>query len=410
MAAAWYNLHGKFSGLFMNQPEHLVYLDHAATTPTDPRVVEAMLPYFSEVYGNPSSVHSFGRKADKAVQAARKTIAGILNCSPREIVFTGCGSESDNLALRGVALSAIRNGKRPHLITSPVEHHAVSHTARQIGETMPCDVTMLPVDPYGRVTPDALRSAIRANTTLVSIMAGNNEVGTLQPVAELAAIAHEQGALFHSDAVQAAGQLSIDVKALGVDLLALTAHKFYGPKGIGLLYVKEGIELTPSQSGGGQERERRAGTHNVAAIVGMAKALELAYADLETCMAEYRRLRDRIIEGVLARVPGAHLTGHPVERLPNHASFVIQSVDGNTLLMHLDTHGIAASSGSACNTGNPEPSDVLTAMGYPAELALGSLRLTVGRQTTDADLEYLLEVLPASIEKLRAVRMAQTLE
>ncbi len=388
--------------------ERQIYLDHAATTPTDPRVVEAMLPYFTEVYGNPSSVHSFGRKADKAVQTARKTIADILNCSPREIVFTGCGSESDNLALRGTILAAISKGKYPHLITTPVEHHAVSHTATQIGQTMPCEVTMLSVDAYGRVAPETLRESMRENTALVSIMAGSNEVGTLQPIPELASITHEGGALFHTDAVQIAGQLPIDVKALGVDLMALTAHKFYGPKGVGLLYVRDGLDLIPAQSGGGQERERRAGTHNVPYIIGMAKALELAYSDLSTRATEYARLRDRIIDGVLTRISGAQLTGHPTERLPNHASFVIDGVDGNALLMHLDTHGIAASSGSACNTGNPEPSDVLTALGYPAALALGSLRLTVGKQTTDTDIDRLLDVLPDCVEKLRAVRLVQT--
>jgi len=392
------------------QPERLVYLDHAATTPTDPRVVEAMLPYFSDVYGNPSSVHSFGRKADKAVQAARRTIADILNCSPREIVFTGCGSESDNLALRGAIQTALGRGTvRPHLITSPVEHHAVSHTAHLLADTLPCDLTMLEVDSYGRVLPDTLRAAMRDTTALVSVMVGNNEVGTIQPVAELAAIAHERGALFHTDAVQAAGQLRIDVKAIGADLLALTAHKFYGPKGVGLLYMREGVELVPSQSGGGQERDRRAGTHNVPLIVGMAKALELAYTDFDARVTEYRRLRDMIINGVLTLVAGSHLTGHPTDRLSNHASFIIENIDANALLMHLDMHGIAASSGSACNTGNPEPSDVLSAMGYSRELALGSLRLTVGKQTTDADIHHLLEVLPASVDKLHAVKLTQTL-
>jgi cysteine desulfurase len=387
------------------KPDHLVYLDYAATTPTDPRVVEAMLPYFTEVYGNPSSVHAAGRQAEKAVNAARRTIADILGCSPREIVFTGCGSESDNLALRGVLQSALSQAgpHRPHLITSEVEHHAVSHTAHQLGETAPVDVSMLPADPYGRITPEALSAAIRPGTTLVSVMVGNNEVGTIQPVAELAAIAHAYGALFHTDAVQAAGQIPLQVAALGADLLALTAHKFYGPKGIGLLYVREGVALTPAQSGGGQERDRRAGTHAVPLIVGMAKALELAVADMETRTANYRRLRDRVIRGILGTIRGAHLTGHPVERLPNHASFVFEAVNGNTLLMHLDVAGIAASSGSACNTGNPAPSDVLLAMGLAPDLALGSLRITVGKGTTDADIDYLLGVLPDAVARLRNV-------
>ncbi|MHB8630000.1 MAG: cysteine desulfurase family protein [Aggregatilineales bacterium] len=390
----------------------LVYLDHAATTPTDPCVVETMLPYFSDVYGNPSSSHRFGRQADKAVQIARRTIADLLRCDPRELVFTGCGSESDNLALRGVALAALARSERPHIITSPVEHHAVSHTARQLAETLPVDLTMLPVDHYGVVTVNALRDALDSMTTpqptLVSVMLGNNEVGTVQAVAQLAALTHERGALFHTDAVQAAGQIRFDVPTLNADLLALAGHKFYGPKGVGVLYVREGVELLPSQTGGGQEWDRRAGTHNVPLIVGLAKAMELAYAEFDERVAEYRRLRDRIIDGILAHVPNAHLTGHPSERLPNHASFVIEGVEGNALLMHLDMHGIAASTGSACNTGNPEPSETLMAMGCSSTLALGSLRLTVGKQTTDSDVDYLLETLPGCIEKLRAVQHIQT--
>jgi cysteine desulfurase len=394
----------------------LIYLDHAATTPTDPRVVEVMLPYFSEFYGNPSSAHRFGRTADKALQSARRSIAQQLHCSPRELIFTGCGSESDNLALRGVLMAAIEHGERPHLLTTLIEHHAVSKTARQLAATLPCDVTFLPVDSFGMVTPDTLRQALtnasrtrQPATTLVSVMLGNNEVGTIQPVVELAAIAHEFGALFHTDAVQAAGQLPLDVKALGVDLLALAAHKFYGPKGVGLLYVREGVTLLPPQSGGGQEQDRRAGTQNVALIVGMATALDLAYTHFEARVAAYQARRDQIIDGVLSRLPYARLTGHPIQRLPNHASFVIEGIEGNTLLMHLDTHGVAAGTGSACNTGNPEPSEVLTAMGYPPELALGSLRLTVGQQTTAVDIDYMLDVLAISVEKLRKVRALQTI-
>ncbi len=393
------------------KPDHLIYLDHAATTPTDPRVIEAMLPYFGEVYGNPSSAHAFGRKADKALQVARKTIAELLNCNPRELIFTGCGSESDNLALRGFAMQAAETGQQPHILTSEVEHHAVSHTAHAVAHGDGVKVTMLGVDEYARVTAGALSDALHpaeGEAALVSVMVGNNEVGTVTNVAELAAVTHERGALFHSDAVQAGGQLPLNVQALGVDMLALTAHKFYGPKGVGLLYVREGIALVPSQSGGGQERDRRAGTHNVPLIIGMAKALELAYSDLEHSTSEYRRLRDRIIAGICQIIPGAHLTGHPHERLPNHASFVFEGVNGNTLLMHLDVAGIAASSGSACNTGNPAPSDVLLAMGIEPSLALGSLRLTVGKQTTDADVDYLLGVLPGAVEKLRAVAVSQT--
>jgi cysteine desulfurase len=367
-----------------------------------------MLPYFSDIYGNPSSGHRFGQQADRALKTARRTIANRLHCAPSEIVFTSCASESNNLALRGFALETIRQGQRPHLITALTEHHAVSHTARQIADTFPCEVTFMPVDHVGRVTPEVLCTTLRAiqptgARMLVSLMLANNEIGTRQPIGELAAIAHGYGALFHTDAVQAAGQIPIDVQALGIDLLSLTGHKFYAPKGVGLLYVRESITLIPSQSGGGQESDRRAGTQNMPLIVGMAAALDLASEELELRVGHYTHLRDRLIDGVLTRVPGAEITGHPTERLPNHASFVIPGVEGNALLMHLDTHGIAASSGSACNTGSPEPSEVLIAMGYPADLALGSLRLTVGKQTTDAEIDRVLEVLPTSVEKLRAV-------
>ena len=388
---------------------HPIYLDHAATTPTDPRVVEAMLPYFTEDYGNPSSTHRFGRKAEGAIETARASIANILNCSPKEIIFTGCGSESDNLALRGSVLAARRQNKRRWVISAKTEHHAVSTTLAQLAEFSDALVEWLPVDHEGRITPEVLSQAMCDGTIIVSIMYANNEVGTIQPISELAALAHQYGALFHTDAVQAAGQLSLDVKALGVDMLALSAHKFYGPKGVGLLYVRDGIQLIPSQSGGGQEAHRRAGTHNVPLIVGMAKALELAYADLPERTAHYRRLRDRLIDGILKTVPCAHLTGAPgADRLPNHASFVFEGIDGNTLLMHLDMHGIAASSGSACNTGNPEPSEVLVSMGYAHQLALGSLRLTVGRQTTDADIDRVLQIVPEAVTKIRKVKESQT--
>jgi cysteine desulfurase len=396
-----------------------IYLDHAATTPTDPRVVEAMLPYFGEIYGNPSSTHRFGRQAENAVENARETIAGILNCLAQEIVFTGCGTESDNLALRGVILAGRQRGQRGHILTTHAEHHAVSATAEQLGEIMDVRVTWLPVTREGAVATGALDEVLSAGAVngpadatdvqIVSLMLANNEVGTIQPIRDLAALAHARGALFHTDAVQAAGQLSLDVKALGADLLSLSAHKFYGPKGVGLLYTRQGIELVPSQSGGGQEAQRRAGTHNVPLIVGMAKALELAYRDLDARTATYRRHRDRLIEGILGAIPGAYLTGVPGDnRLPNHASFVFEGIESNTLLMHLDMNSIAASSGSACNTGNPEPSGVLLAMGYEPALALGSLRLTVGAQTTDAQIDRILQVLPEVIRKIRSVRTAQT--
>lgn len=395
----------------MNAPR-FVYLDHSATTPTDPRVVEAMLPYFSEVYGNPSSSHGFGRKASSAVEAARGTVAKILNCSRKEVIFTSCGTESDNLALRGVITAA---GRPVHLLTAHSEHHAISHTAAQLEHVgIRVRVSWLPVTAEGMVTVEALERALSTTQTeelaLVSVMVANNEVGTIQPIQALAEAAHRQGAIFHTDAVQAAGQLPLDVKSLEVDMLSISAHKFYGPKGVGLLYVREGILLEPSQTGGSQESARRAGTHNVPLIVGMAKALELAYQELETRVSHYRRMRDRIIDGVLSVVPDARLSGAGKDqRLPCHASFVIRNIDANMLLMHLDMAGIAASSGSACNTGNPKPSEVLLAMGYPPELALGSLRLSVGKGTTDEDVDQLLKALPEAIERIRAVHEAQSM-
>lgn len=394
-----------------------IYLDHAATTPTDPRVVEVMLPLFTEDFGNPSSSHNFGRRAANHLESARATLSGLLNCKPGELVFTGCGTESDNLALRGAATLIAKQGKTPHFITAKSEHHAVSHTAAQMSGsdmngTHAAGLTWLDVDSRGMITPDALRSALQTvpagSQAVVSIMMANNEVGTIQPIRELVHIAHEFGGLFHCDAVQAAGQLPIDIADLNVDLLALTGHKFYGPKGVGLLFIRDGLELPSAQTGGGQENSRRAGTHNTPLIVGMVKALELAYADLPERVASYTRLRDRLIDGVLTRVPMSQLSGATgSDRLPNHASFILESIDANALLMHLDMAGIAASSGSACNTGNPAPSDVLLAMGYPSELALGSLRLTVGKSTTDDEIDYVLDTLPKAVERVRAVRQRQ---
>lgn len=384
-----------------------IYLDHAATTPVDPRVLEAMLPYFSEIYGNPSSMHHLGRAAEKAVEDARERVAAIWNCQPGEVVFTSCGSESDNLALRGALFTARRQERGKHLITTAIEHSAVGKTAQQLANLMDFDVTVLPVDEYGQVSPDDLASACREDTALVSIMYANNEIGTTQPITELAAIAHEHGALFHTDAVQAAGQLPLDVQALGVDLLAISAHKFYGPKGVGALYVRDGITLAPSQSGGGQEEGRRAGTHNVAFIVGLATALELAYAELDSHNQYYQELRDRIIDGVLSALPDARLTGHPENRLYNSASFAFQHTDGNALLMHLDLQGIAASSGSACKVGNPEPSNILLGLGLDTTWAYGGLRLTVGRQTTSQDIDYLLDVLPEAVARVRKLGAPQ---
>lgn len=378
-----------------------IYLDHAATTPTDPRVVEAMLPYFSTFYGNSHSSHSYGRRAEQAVEDARASIARVLNCQPSEIVFTSGGTEGDNLAVRGAAWAHRRSG-RSHLITTPVEHSAVIRTVGQLADLMGFEQTILPIGQDGRVDVEDFAAALRPQTAVASVMYANNEVGTVNSIAQMAALAHAQGALFHTDAVQAAGQLPLDVAALGVDMLSLSAHKFYGPKGVGALYVRSGIDLVPSQSGGDHEDGRRGGTLNTPGIVGMAKALELAYSELDERVAHYTLRRDQLIDGVLARVAGAALTGHRTQRLPAHASFVFEGVESNMLLMHLDLKGVAASSASACKTGNPEPSGVLLALGYARALALSSLRLTVGMATTEDDIEYAVSVLAASVEKVRS--------
>jgi cysteine desulfurase len=381
-------------------PSRSVYLDHSASTPVDPRVLETMLPYFSEAYGNASSVHRAGQRAEQAVEEARETVAGILNCRPSEVVFTGGGSESDNLALRGAAWAARQQSGRAHLVTTPVEHSAVSKTVDQLAGVMGFRQSLLPVDRVGRVTAADLAAALTPDTSLVSIIYANNEVGTIQPIRELAALARAGGALFHTDAVQAGGQLSLDVQALGVDLLSLSAHKFYGPKGVGVLYVRAGVDLLPSQSGGSHEDGRRAGTHNTPGIVGLAAALALAYDEQAVRTAHFATLRDRLIDGVLSRVPSAALTGERHDRLPSHASFVFDGIDGNALLMHLDLKGVAASSGSACKVGNPEPSSVLLAMGYDESTARSSLRLTVGLHTTADDIDYAVDAVAESVAKL----------
>lgn len=380
-----------------------IYLDHAATTPLDPRVLEAMRPYWSEQFGNPSSLHRYGQAAAAALEDARRQTAGVLGCAPEEISFTGCGSESDNLALRGVALEQHkRHGKR-HLITMPIEHHAVGHTMAQLRDDFGYELTVLPVGGDGRVDPAAVARAIRPDTALVSIMYANNEIGTIEPLAEIARVAHERGVPLHTDAVQAAGQLSLNVDALGVDLLSISSHKFYGPKGVGALYVRKGTPFVSTLTGGGHEGGRRAGTQNVPGIVGLATALTLAYAELDRHVAHYRQLRDRLIQGVLA-IPDVRLTGHPSERLPNNASFVIRGAAGQDLLIRLDLAGIAASSGSACLVGSPEPSDVLLALGLPRDWALGALRLTVGRMTTVEEIDMVAKTVPGIVGELRNQR------
>jgi len=383
-----------------------IYLDHAATTPVDPRVVEAMLPYFEEKFGNPSSIHRAGGEARAAVEKARQTVAELLGAKPSEIIFTSCGTESDNLALRGVAFAL--KGRGNHIITTPIEHHAIGHTCEQLAKEFGMEITYLPVDSFGLVDPDDVARAITERTVLISIMYANNEVGTIEPIAEIGKIAREKGILFHTDAVQAGGHLPLNVDKLHVDLLSLSGHKFYAPKGVGILYVREGTPLLPTQTGGGQERHLRAGTENVPYIVGLAKALQLAYEEMESEVARLRSLRDRLIRGVLERIPDAQLTGHPTQRLPNNASFVFKGVDGEAILMQLDLAGVAASTGSACSSGESTPSHVLLAMGIDPLLARSSLRLTLGRRNTSEDVEFVLAILPQIVEKLRAISPAYT--
>lgn len=383
-----------------------VYLDYSASTPVDPRVLDAMLPYFSEVYGNPSSTHRYGRAAERAIEDSRETVAAVLNCRPAEIIFTSGGSESDNLALRGAAWRAREQGRLARLITSPVEHSAVSSTVQQMGALMDFETVIVPVDRYGLVDPAAFSAACANGGALASLIYANNELGSINDLPALSAIARSHEILLHTDAVQAGGQLPLDVQELGVDMLSLSAHKFYGPKGVGILYVRDGIDLAPAQTGGGHEAGRRAGTHNTPFIVGLATALELAYAEREERNARFRRLRDRIIDAVLNRLPAAELSGHPQRRLPSHASFVLNGIDANALLMHMDMNGVAVSSGSACMTGNPEPAEVLLAAGYTAEQAKSGLRLSVGLGSTEADIDYALDVLVDAVGKLSRLQGA----
>src|SRR5436309_3743664 len=380
-------------------PERTIYLDHAATTALDARGLDAMLPYFTTEYGNASSIYTLGRHAMQAIDSAREQVANILGSRPTEIAFTGCGSESDNLALKGIAFASQKKGN--HFISTPIEHHAVLHTFQYL-ERFGFKTTYLPVDSYGRVNPDDVSRAITDQTVLVSVMYANNEVGTIEPVAEIGRICRARKIPFHIDAVQAGGALPLDVTALNADLLSLSAHKFYGPKGVGILYARQGMRLLPQLQGGSQERGRRAGTENVAGIVGAASALRLAYEEMPHVMPRIVALRDRLIEGLLT-IPGSHLTGHPTNRLPNNASFCFEGVEGESILLNLDLLGIAASTGSACTSGSTEPSHVLVAMGLPAEVAHGSLRLTVGKENTGEDVDVLLTEVPKIVAKLRSL-------
>ncbi len=376
-----------------------IYLDHAATTPLCPEALEAMAYHLSSTFGNPSSLHRYGRQARAALDDARDRVAACLGCHSSEIVFTSGGTEADNLAILGAARAS---RGRSHLVTSAIEHHAVLHPAERLREEG-WEVTLVPVTHEGLVDLAELEAAVTDRTALVSVMMANNEIGTLQPVEAVARLAHDRGALFHTDAVQVVGSLPVDLSRLPVDLLSFAAHKFHGPRGAGGLYVRKGTRLHPHLLGGAQERERRAGTENLPALVGMAAALERACRDLSAEAHRQTLLRDRLIEGVLTSIPGSRLNGHRTCRLPNNANFAFEGVDGEALLLNLDLEGIACSSGSACTSGALDPSHVLLALGLPRPLAEASLRLTLGRSTTDAEIDETLEVLAATVERLRAL-------
>ena len=381
-----------------------IYFDHAGTTPLDERVLEAMLPYFTRLYGNASSVHTVGQEARYALDSARERVARVLNCRNREVVFTSGGTESDNSAIQGAAYALEETGR--HVITNSAEHHAVLH-ACEVLEDRGWEITRLPVDDYGMVDPQRVRNAITERTTVVSIMYANNEIGAINPITDISAAVKQRAAeldrtiVMHTDAVQAAGFLDLDVRRLGVDMMSLSAHKFYGPKGVGALFIRRGVPFLPLITGGGQERERRSGTENVAGIMGLAAALELADAERDQTSAHCRALRDRIIDEISSRLPNCVLNGHPTERLPNNVNFSFEGVEGEPILLGLDLQGIAASSGSACSSGSLEPSHVLLALGQTADLARGSLRITLGKHNTDAEADRLLDVLVGLVQELR---------
>ncbi|MGI6584431.1 MAG: cysteine desulfurase NifS [Lutisporaceae bacterium] len=375
-----------------------VYMDHAATTYTKKEVLEEMLPFFTESFGNPSSIHKFGRDARKYVDTARERVAKALGANPEEIYFTAGGTEADNWAVKGAAYA--NRSKGNHIITTKIEHHALIHACEYL-EKEGFQVTYLPVDEYGLVSIEDVKNAITDKTILISIMYANNEIGTIQPISEIGKLAREKGICFHTDAVQAVGSVKIDVKEQNIDMLSLSAHKFYGPKGIGALFVKKGVKLINFVHGGAQERGRRAGTENTPGIIGLGKAIELATDNLEEQSKRIMDLRDKLIKGVMDKIPYTRLNGHPVKRLPGNANFSFQYIEGEALLLNLDMKGIAGSSGSACTSGSLDPSHVLLAIGLPHEIAHGSLRLSLGTENTEEDIDYVLEVLPEIVEKLR---------
>jgi cysteine desulfurase len=377
-----------------------VYLDYAATTPTDPEVMRAMVPYFTEVFGNPSSIHHCGQEAKEAVDEARVKVAGLIGAQDEEIIFTSGGTEADNFALTGVAYA--RESKGNHIITTSIEHHAVMETCRFL-EKRGFQITYLPVDEYGLVKPEDVRKAIDNRTILISIMHANNEVGTIEPISPISKIAREAGIYFHSDAVQTVGHIPVDVNELGVDLLSISAHKLCGPKGVGVLYIRNGTQLVSLMHGGGQESQWRAGTHNVPGIVGLGKAAEIARQEINEEVERLTSLRDRLINGILGGIDQVRLNGHPSRRLPNNVNISVDFVEGESLCLTLDLEGICTSTGSACSSSDLEPSHVLLAMGLPPEQARSSLRFTMGKWTTASDIEHVLGVLPRVVARLRAM-------
>jgi len=375
-----------------------VYLDHSATTPVRAEVLAVMMPYFSAAFGNASSVHRWGQEAKLGVDTAREKVAHLIGATPREIIFTAGGTEADNLAIRGVTQSLKSKGN--HIITSQIEHHAIIHTCEAL-EKQGFDVTYVGCDRYGMIDPEAVRAAITPKTILISIMHGQNEVGTVEPVGEIGKIARDAGVLFHTDAVQSAGKVPVNVNDLHVDLLTLSGHKIYGPKGVGALYVRKGVKIAPVSTGGAHERGLRAGTENVPGIVGFGEACYLAEKDLQAESARLTILRDKLIDGILKNIPDTVLNGHPTQRLPHNVNVSVKFVEGESMLLNLDLLGIGASSGSACTSGSLEPSHVLLAMGLPHEIAHGSLRMTLGRSTTEKDVDYVIQVLPPIVKRLR---------
>ncbi|MEO0141805.1 MAG: cysteine desulfurase NifS [candidate division WOR-3 bacterium] len=377
-----------------------VYLDYAATTPLHPEVLEAMKPYFTEKFANPSSIHSMGLEAKEAIRASRKKVADILGAKPEEIVFTSGGSESNNMAIKGIAYAMKEKGN--HLITSRIEHHAVLEPFHFL-QKQGFDVTFLSVDKYGMVDPDDVKRAITSKTVLVSIMHANNEIGTIEPIEEIGKICREREVYIHTDAVQSFGAINTNVNDLQVDLLSISAHKFYGPKGVGALYIREGTRIEPLIHGGAQEKGRRASTHNVPGIVGLAKAAEIAIKEMSERVEHSKRLRDRLICSLLEKIEDIKLNGHPQKRLPNNVHLTVKYIEGEALIVRLDEYGIECATGSACSSGSLEPSHVLTAIGIPVEDARGSLRMTLGRLTTEEDIDYVSEILPRVVKELRDI-------